>query len=378
MSRLVPSPATTVTVFAALQQLPDPRDNRGKRHELAFVLCGVILAIMAGRSRVSAIHRFLRNRFEWLRELTQAAREQGCISRAQLPRLLAPVEWATLQPVLGTHLGVQVESPAPGEWIAIDGKALRGSPGEQVVLARAHHSGDLLAHQPVRGPKRSEGTTVRALLAQPPLAGRKVTLDALHCNPLTTAEIHQAQGGYLVQVKANQSALRTAVQTLAAAGAPLGTCQSVDKAHGRLEVRQAAFFSLAPLALPARWHRSGLSAVVRVERTTTHLPTAKQTQAVAYYLTNQEVRAGAAQAELFTAIREHWGCEADNWLRDVTWQEDQVAVQHSTQAHVLGLLRTLVVGLFRKARVGNMRAMLDNLADSPSLFTQLLRQVGFL
>lgn len=378
MSLSVPSPATTVTVFAALQQLPDPRDNRGKRHELAFVLCGVILAIMAGRSRVSAIHRFLRNRFAWLRELTQAASEHGCISRAQLPRLLAQVEWATLQPLLGTHLGVQVESPAPGEWIAIDGKALRGSPGEQVVLARAHQSGGLLAHQPLSGPKRSEVTTVRALLAQPPLAGRNVTLDALHCNPRTTAQIHQAQGGYLVQVKANQSALRTAVQTLAAADVPLGTCQSVDKAHGRLEVRHAAFFSLASLVLPARWQGSGLSAVVRVERMTTHLPTAKQTQAVAYYLTNQEVRAAATQAELFTAIREHWGCEADNWLRDVTLQEDQVPVQHATQAHVLGLLRSLVVGLFRKARVGNMRAMLDDLADSPSRFTQLLRQVGFL
>jgi hypothetical protein len=377
MSLSVPSPAATVTVFAALQQLPDARDNRGKRHDLAFVLCGVILAIMAGRSRVSAIHRFLRNRFAWLRELTQVTSEQ-CISRAQLPRLLATVEWATLQPLLRTHLGVQVESPAPGEWVAIDGKALRGSPGEQVVLARAHHSGALLAHQPVSGPKRSEVTTVRALLAQPPLAGRNVTLDALHCNPLTTAQIHQAHGGYLVQVKANQSALRSAVQTLAATGAPLGTCQSIDKAHGRLEVRHAAFFSLASLALPARWHRSGLRAVVRVERTTTHLPTAKQTHAVAYYLTNQAGRTEPAQADLFTAIRGHWGCEADNWLRDVTWQEDQVPVHHSTQAHVLGLLRTLVVGLFRKARVGNMRAMLDDLADSPSLFTQMLRQVGFL
>lgn len=378
MSLSVPSPATTVTVFAALQQLPDPRDNRGKRHELAFVLCGVILAIMAGRSRVSAIHRFLRNRFAWLRELTQAAGEQGCISRAQLPRRLAQVEWATLQPLLGAYLGVQVESPAPGEWIAIDGKALRGSPGEQVVLARAHQSGCLLAHQPLSGPKRSEVTTVRALLAQPPLAGRNVTLDALHCNPVTTAQIHQAHGGYLVQVKANQSALRTAVQTLAATDLPLGTCQRVDKAHGRLEVRHAAFFSLASLLLPARWQGSGLSAVVQVERTTTHLPTAKQTQAVAYYLTNQDVRAAATQVELFTAIREHWGCEADNWRRDVTLQEDQVPVQHSTQAHVLGLLRSLVVGLLRKAHVGNMRAMLDDLADSPSRFTQLLRQVGFL
>jgi predicted transposase YbfD/YdcC len=378
MSLSVPSPTTTVTVFAALQQLPDPRDNRGKRHDLAFVLCGVILAIMAGRSRVSAIHRFLRNRFEWLRELTQATSEQECISRAQLPRVLARVEWTALQPLLGTHLGIHVESPAPGEWIAIDGKALRGSPGEQVVLARSHHSGCLLAHQPQSGPKRSEVTTVRALLAQPLLAGRKVSLDALHCTPLTTAQIHQAHGGYVVQVKANQRTLLTTVRTLTTTGISLGTAQSVDKAHGRLEVREATFFSLAPLTLPRRWQQSGLSAVVRVARTTTHLLSTKQTHAVAYYLTNQEVNTGAAQAELSTAIRGHWGCEADNWVRDVTLQEDQVPVHHPTQAHVLGLLRTLVLGLFRKARAANMRALLDDLADSPARFTQLLRQVGFL
>jgi hypothetical protein len=115
-----------------------------------------------------------------------------------------------------------------------------------------------------------------------------------------------------------------------------------------------------------------------MERTTTQLTTHKQTQTGAYYLTNQEVRMAATQADPLTTIREHWGCEADNWLRDVTLQEDQVPVQHAPQAHVLGLLRSLVVGLFRKARVGNRRALLDDLADSPSRFTQLLRQVGFL
>jgi len=152
----------------------------------------------------------------------------------------------------------------------------------------------------------------------------------------------------------------------------------VVKAHGRLEVREATFFSLAPLALPRRWQRSGLRAVVRVDRTTPHFSTTKQTQAVAYSLTNQDVSTEAAQVELATAIRGHWGCEADNWVRDVTLQEDQVPVHHPTQAHVLGLLRTLVLGLFRKASVANMRARLDSLADSPSVFTQLLRQVGFL
>ena len=114
MSLPPPSPADTVTFFVALQHLPDPRDNRGKRHELAFVLCGVVLAIMVGRSRVSAIHRFLHNRFEWLRATTEASVER-CISRAQLPRLLARVEWEALNTLIFTHFGVRLEATAAGE-----------------------------------------------------------------------------------------------------------------------------------------------------------------------------------------------------------------------------------------------------------------------
>jgi len=377
MSLPPPSPATTVTFFEALQHLPDPRDKRGKRHDLAFVLCGVILAIMAGRARVSAMHRFLRNRFAWLREITHAPVTR-CLSRAHLPRLLARVDWAALNTLSVAHFGVQVESPAAGEWVAVDGKALRGSPGEQVLLARTHQSGQILAHQPLTGPKTSEVTAVRALLAQPPLQGRKVTLDALHCKPGTTAQIHQAQGGYLVQVKANQPTLLAAMQTLTATAVPLGTQQSVDKAHGRLEERHATFFSLADLPLPPRWQDSGLRHVVRVDRTTEQLKTAKRSQAVAYYVTNQAAATPPAQDALFTAIRGHWGCEAEHWMRDVTLHEDQILVKQPTQAHVLGALRTLVLRVFRRAGGGNFQALLDTLADSPSLFTQLLCQVGFL
>jgi len=377
MSLPPPSPAATLTFFAALQHLPDPRDKRGKRHDLAFVLCGVILAIMAGRSRVSAMHRFLHNRLAWLRDTTQVAVERG-ISRAQLPRLLARVEWEALNALILAHFGVQVESAAAGEWVAVAGKALRGSLGEQVLLARTHQSGRILAQQPLTGPKRSEVTAVRALLAQPQLAGRKLTLDAAHCNPTTTAQIHRAQGGYLVQVKANQPTLLAAVRALAATAPPLGTLQEVDKAHGRLEGRHATFFSLAALPLAPRWQHSGLRHLVRMARTTEQLATAKRSQAVAYYVTNQAATTPPAQDGLCAAIRGHWGCEADHWIRDVTLHEDQIHVKQSTQAHVLSSLRTLVIGLFRRAGVTNMRAMLDSLADSPALFTQLLCQVGIL
>ncbi|NOT58302.1 MAG: ISAs1 family transposase, partial [Deltaproteobacteria bacterium] len=220
--------------------------------------------------------------------------------------------------------------------------------------------------------------TVRTVLAQPALQKRKMTLDAAHCNPATTAQIHQAHGGYLVQLKANQPLLFAAVQALTTTAPPLGTHAHVDKGHGRLEERQATFFSLAALALPPRWQHSGLCSVVCVARTTTHLATGKVAQAHAYYLTNQAAQRPAPQAELTAAIRGHWGCEADHWRRDVTLQEDQVRVKHPTQAHVLGVLRTVVMRVFRCVGAPNYQALIETLVDSPARFTKLLRQVGFL
>jgi hypothetical protein len=54
-----------------LETMLDPRDNRGKRHRLPFVLAAVSIAILAGRARVSDIHRYIQNKIDWLRVTTQ-------------------------------------------------------------------------------------------------------------------------------------------------------------------------------------------------------------------------------------------------------------------------------------------------------------------
>jgi hypothetical protein len=84
-----------LTSFAAkLKRLTDKRDNRGKRHDLAFVLGSVVLAIMSGRSYASSIHRFIKNKLAWLGRVL-GYREVKLVSRAQLPRILDGVDWPT-------------------------------------------------------------------------------------------------------------------------------------------------------------------------------------------------------------------------------------------------------------------------------------------
>jgi predicted transposase YbfD/YdcC len=367
----------------ALSQLTDDRDNRGKRHALAFVVAGVVLAILSGRSKVSSIFRYLRNRLEWLREVTQHP-EAGVVSRAHLPRLLARLDWEELNTLIDQHFGVQVELSATHDWVAIDGKVLRGTLAsgdkQSVVFAVSHASRTLLAQAPMHGSKASEIPMVRDLLTHSQLEARQVTLDAHHCNPTTTAQIHQAAGQYVIQVKENQPLLLTQCQSVAAAAVPLGSHEECEKGHGRLTTRQGQCFDMRALRLAPRWSDSGIHTLVVMTRHTVTFATQKTTCETAYYISNQALSTDPqAQAlELTGAIRQHWHVESDNWIRDVTLDEDHIKTTSANQAQNMGCLRSLAMRLLRRFNVKNFQEALEDFADCPSRFEALLRQVKFL
>jgi predicted transposase YbfD/YdcC len=106
----------------------------------------------------------------------------------------------------------------------------------------------------------------------------------------------------------------------------------------------------------------------------------KSTAEVSFYLSNAQVQPGDEQfqTELVTAIRQHWHIESDNYLRDVSFQEDQVKTKEGNQGHVLASLRTLAIRLFREANIHNFRTALDDFSDDPQYFETFLKQFGFL
>ena len=107
-------------------ELPDPRDNRGKRHSLVFVIVGFVLATLVGRQTLSGIHRYIANRVDWLAKLTQAEAVKP-VSRAHLPRLLDGLDWPVLIGLVEQCFGVRMACDGARQWVAVDGKALRGT-----------------------------------------------------------------------------------------------------------------------------------------------------------------------------------------------------------------------------------------------------------
>lgn len=207
-----------------------------------------------------------------------------------------------------------------------------------------------------------------------------MTLDAHHCNPTTTAQIHQAGGQYVIQVKENQPLLFTQCQSLAATALPLGSHAEYDKGHGRLTTREGQCFDMRAVSLAPRWSDSGIHTLVVMKRQTVTFATQKTTSETAYSISNQarSTDPHTQAMELTGAIRQHWHVESDNWIRDVTLDEDNVKTTSANQAQGMGCLRSLALRLLRRFNVKNFQEALEDFADCPSRFEALLRRVKFL
>ena len=382
----VPFSGEQIDGFVGLlkNDLPDLRDNRGKRHSLAFVIVGFVLATLVGRQQLSGIHRFIVNRTDWLGELTQIEAAKP-ISRAHLPRLLDGLDWPVLNGLVERCFGVRVECDGARQWVAVDGKALRGTldagDKQNVILAVAHDTREVVAQARQSGDKSSEIPEVRTLLKDSGLEKRKVSLDAHHFNPATLGQIHQAGGLYLAQAKENQPVFLQQCQALRTESTALAEAAGHEKSHGRVTTRRAQLFSLVSLALDARWNDSGLSALMVVERETFEVATQKTSFETSYYVGNQVPEPSTARSlagELARAIRGHWGVESNNWIRDVTFKEDGVKTKAGNQAQVMGLLRGLAIELIRKTSPKNFQAAIEKFADSPDALESMLLQVNFL
>lgn len=365
----------------ALNELPDHRDNRGKRHNLAFIISSIIMAILVGRSKASGIHRYICNKVEWLRTVTGIA-DAKPISRAHLPRLINRLDWDELNGLIETHFGIRLERTENQEWTAIDGKVMKGTvkSGDKqgMVLAVTHESRSLVAQARLSGPKSSEIPVVRKLLKDSGLEKKKVSLDAHHCNPETTAQIHLVGGHYLTQVKDNQPVLLEQCKQLATDKAPIGSNTGADKGNGRVTERHARLYSMDGLKIHKRWNDSGIQSLVMVRRKTCDIKTGKSSDETSYYISNHAADGSDACGELARAVRKHWSVESENWIRDVTLKEDKVKIKAANQAQITGIFHSLALRLLRKTGIKNFQEAIENFADCTDKFEAALRQLRFL
>jgi predicted transposase YbfD/YdcC len=342
------------SLMAHLRSVPDPRGRRGQSFEWPFLLAVLTSAMAAGEVSVRAIADWVKAREAELVALL-APRCGRVPSLATLERVLWRIGRASLEQAIAAHAQAH-SGPPPGELqgVAADGKVQRGllPHGESLCLVSVvcHDSGIVLGQVAVPD-KTNEITAVPRLLEPLHLAGRVLTVDALHCQR-ELAQLALDRGGhYLMALKANQPTMHDFVVDLFDTPAsrrfqPVeGRCVSRDTGHGRYEWR---------LLETSTWLNDcldwpGLAQVMRRRCRRTQLKSGQVSDETTYFITSLTSQQADAE-RLAKLIREHWTIENKvHHVRDVSFREDACGARTGSAGQALAALHNGVLNALRFA-----------------------------
>lgn len=341
-----------MTLTEAFSGLDDPRTGPAQRHDLTEMILMALCAVLCGADSWVDVAEWAEDNEVWLKKYLVLA--NGTPSHDTFGRVFRLLDAKVFEAGFRTWIGGFAGAVAGV--IAIDGKTACGSKdGHNTALhtisAFATASGLCLAQEHTRG-KGHEIPAIKALLDTLALKGCIVTLDAIGCQTEIAQKILDRGGDYLLAVKDNQETLANVLREFFADGEaagfgklPVSSHQTVEKAHGRIETRQALWVSdLSWLDKKLQTHWPKIAGVGMIERQRDIK--GKISTERAFYIGSQGV---ATAASFATAARSHWGIENSlHWVLDVTFREDDCRVRKDHAPHNLAALRKLALAMLRQ------------------------------
>jgi predicted transposase YbfD/YdcC len=348
----------STTFMAYLEQVPDPRHERGKQYEWAYILAIITAALLSGNRTGRAIAQWARWHLTALRPKRKRIPSDSTFYRAlrQLDLEVLERQVATYTQALAQQDPTSgcITGPQGQVWCgqALDGKALRGvrAQGRLVHLLSLvrHESGMVLAQAEVME-KSNEITAAPDLLAGQTLSGTVTTMDALLTQRALAEQILARQGHYLMVVKENQPRLYEHIDLLfrqppvPAYEDEHLTCRTTDKGHGRIEVRTLE----SSTALNDYLDWPGVAQVLRRHCRRVCQKTGEVSETVTYGLTSLS-REEALPPQLAQLWRGHWTIENQvHYVRDETFGEDRCQMHTGSAPQALAALRNGILSLLR-------------------------------
>lgn len=242
-------PAESRGLFAALEQLSDPRGRQGQRHPFSAMLAAVICATLCGVRGFKPIAAWLRSQepptWHWL----GFRRRPPCANCfANLFQLIDPHQFES---VLRTWTSTLDGAPIDEESlraVSIDGKTLCGTLQKHeraihLLAAFDHQTGYVLSQCRVDS-KTNEAKAALRFLKTLVLKGRVILGDAMFCQRDVCQQIVDSGGDYFVVVKDNQPTLRKDIELAFAdveGFSPLAKAGLAGGAFGSLHAGQGAW-----------------------------------------------------------------------------------------------------------------------------------------
>lgn len=343
-------PSTRLALVEAFADLVDPRVAGRSRHNLVEMLVVTVCALMCGVDDFVGVEAWANERIEWLRRFLKL--ENAIPSHDTFGRLFGLLDRRAVENGFRRWVGSVLPALAQGAVVAIDGKASRRSKmtGQQALhLVSAFATQvNLILGQEACGEKSNELTAIPVLLDALLLKGAIVTIDAMGTHGNIAQAIRDKEADYVLAVKDNQPKLAESITTFFEIGqaegwthTPHTYTESVEKDHGRLEIRRCwAFDQLDCLSEPQQWAELKMFGVIEAERTLN----GKTSRERRLYIGSIAPHANT----LANAVRAHWAIENRvHWCLDVALNDDQMRARVKNAGANLAIVRRLVLNLFR-------------------------------
>src|SRR5688572_5764654 len=349
-----------LSLIEHFKDLPDPRLDRTKEHDLIDILVIAICTLLCAGESFNDMEDFGKAKEDWFKTFLRLG--NGIPSHDTFNRLFAALDPQAFLDCF-VRWTQSLRAAVAQEIVALDGKALRRALNSDqsvkyVVSAWAEDNGLVLGQLKV-GDKSNEITALPELLRALELTGCIVTVDAMGTQKKVAKEIIEADADYVLALNGNHQTVHQEVksfldQTLSErnskalkpskAAASLAVLETVEKDHGRIETRR--YYQSVELdwfADRAKWE--GLRSVGMVEAI--REMGAQRTVERRYYLSSLPLG-----VETFArAVRGHWGVENKlHWVLDVQMREDQSRARAGCAAENLATLRRLALNLLKREK----------------------------
>jgi predicted transposase YbfD/YdcC len=345
------SKSSAVSIRECFADVPDPRREHMRLHNLWDIIAITILAVVAGADSWVEVAKYGVCKFEFLKSFLELP--NGIPAHDTFGRVFALLNPAALQE--GFIKWVQAIAKATlGQIVAIDGKTARRSFDKEAGKGPLHmvsawaSENRLLLGQQACDSKSNEITAIPELIKNIEISGSIVTIDAMGCQKDIAAAIQDAGADYVLAVKDNQPTLHLEIREVFGEGLDNDfrgmdhhTYKTEEKGHGRVESRIYHIVGVPKEFAERHADWEGLRSIGMVysERQERDNEPSMETRVFISSL--------APRVKNFSrAVRNHWGIETSlHWVLDMGFREDESRLHKGHGQENLGLIRRLAASL---------------------------------
>ena len=339
------------SLYNHFEILEDPRDIRGKKHELINILIMTIYGILCNYTDFTNLADFLKVHEDYFTKLLNL--KNGTPSHDTLSKVFSMIDSKKFLEIFIDWIKQIIESN--GIHLSIDGKAVKnacdkinGGNTPYIVSAFLSDIGISVGQVKVDD-KSNEITAIPELIKLLDIEGKIITIDAIGtqeeiCNLITSKD---KKGDYILKVKDNQKDLKDDIKTYFDLGLKRDDTNiaiwdtDYEKDHGRIEKRVYYLsYEVDCISNRSKWksvHAIGRIDVHRIEND-------KEKITKHYYILSK-----AFSLQTFINItRQHWNIECGlHWRLDVIMDEDHSRNRIGDSINNLSLIRKIVFNLAR-------------------------------